>query len=590
MRRFAVVADQIIRVVFQPHRGAAVGAVHTLIIGRNLLYRYNMLWIVFLASLQAQQYDVIVRGGMVYDGSGSAPVRADVGIRKDRIENIGDLKSAKAKTEIDATGLAVAPGFINLMSGPETLFADGKSQGDLRQGVTLEVFGEGESMGPLTPEMRKYFEGMPGDIRYPMPWSTLAGGLQTLAARGISCNIASFVGAATIRENVLGFADRAPSSAELTRMRALTAQAMKEGALGVASALIYAPGTYAKTDELIALAQEVAKFNGIYISHIRSEGDRLVEAVDELIAIARAAKIRAEIYHLKAAGKDNWGKLDEVIKHVEAARAEGLHITADMYTYTAGATGLDASMPPWVQEGGYHEWAKRLQDPAIREKVMREMRSKSEKMSEKWENLLLAAGADRVLLVGFANDKLKPLTGKSLSEVAKMRGKSAEETAMDLVIEDGTRVGTIYFLMSEENVRKEAALPWVSFGADEDSQAPEGVFLKSNPHPRAYGNFARFLGQYVRDEKAAPLPDAVRRLAQLPAENLRLDHRGALKKGYFADVVVFDPAKIQDHATFEKPHQYSTGVVHVLVNGTQVIKDGGHTGATPGRAVYGPGK
>jgi N-acyl-D-amino-acid deacylase len=540
-----------------------------------------MFWILVLASLQAQQYDVIVRGGTVYDGSGAAPVRADVGIRKDRIEQIGDLKSAKAKTEIDAKGLAVAPGFINLISGPETLFADGKSQSDLRQGVTLEVFGEGESMGPLTPEMRKYFEGMPGDIRYPMPWSTLAGGLKTLAARGISCNIASFVGAATIRENVLGFANRAPSAAELTRMRALTAQAMKEGALGVASALIYAPGAYAKTDELIALAQEAAKFDGIYISHIRSEGDRLVEAVDELIAIARAAHCRAEIYHLKAAGKDNWGKLDEVIKHVEAARAEGLHITADMYTYTAGATGLDASMPPWVQEGGYHEWAKRLQDPATREKVMSEMRNKS----DKWENLLLAAGADRVLLVGFANDKLKPLTGKSLAEVAKMRGKSPEETAMDLVIEDGTRVGTIYFLMTEENVRREAALPWVSFGADEDSQAPEGVFLKSNPHPRAYGNFARFLGQYVRDEKVATLQDAVRRLAQLPAENLKLDHRGTLKKGYFADVVVFDPSKIQDHATFEKPHQYSTGVVHVLVNGTPVIKDGEHTRATPGRVV-----
>jgi N-acyl-D-amino-acid deacylase len=491
------------------------------------------------------------------------------------------LKGAKAKTEIDARGLAVAPGFINLMSGPDTLFADGRSESDLRQGVTLEVFGEGESMGPLTPDMRKYFEGMPGDIRYPKPWSTLAGGLQTLAARGISCNIASFVGAATIRENVLGFADRAPTPAELARMKALTAQAMKEGALGVASALIYAPGAYAKTDELIALAQEAQKFNGIYISHIRSEGDRLVEAADELIAIARAAKIRAEIYHLKAAGKDNWGKLDTVIQHVEAARAEGLHITADMYTYTAGATGLDASMPPWVQEGGYHEWAKRLQDPAIRERVMREMRSKS----DKWENLLLAAGADRVLLVGFANDKLKPLTGKTLADVAKMRGKSPEETAMDLVIEDGTRVGTIYFLMSEENVRKEAALAWVSFGADEDSQAPEGVFLKSNPHPRAYGNFARFLGQYVRDEKVTTLQDAVRRLAQLPGENLRLDYRGALKKGYFADVVVFDPAKIKDHATFEKPHQYSTGVVHVLVNGTQVIKDGEHTGARPGRVV-----
>ncbi len=540
-----------------------------------------MLWIVFLASLQAQQYDVIVRGGTVYDGSGSAPVRADVGIRKDRIETIGDLKSAKAKTEIDAKGLAVAPGFINLMSGPDTLFADGKSQSDLRQGVTLEVFGEGESMGPLTPEMRKYLEGMPSDIKFPMPWSTLAGGLKTLAARGISCNVASFVGAATIRENVLGYADRAPTPAELAKMRTLTDQAMKEGALGVASALIYAPGAYAKTDELIALAQEAAKYNGIYISHMRSEGDRLVEAVDELIAIARAAKIRAEIYHLKAAGRDNWGKLDEVIKHVEAARAEGLHITADMYTYTAGATGLDASMPPWVQEGGYHEWAKRLQDPAIRERVAREMRSKS----EKWENLLLGAGADRVLLVAFANDKLKPLTGKSLAEVAKMRGKTPEETAMDLVVEDGTRVGTIYFLMSEDNVRKEAALPWVSFGADEDSQAPEGVFLKSNPHPRAYGNFARFLGKYVREEHVTTLEDAIRRLAALPAENLRLAERGSLKKGYFADVVVFDPAKIQDHATFEKPHQYSTGVVHVIVNGTPVIKDGEHTGAIPGRVV-----
>jgi N-acyl-D-amino-acid deacylase len=550
------------------------------------MYRDEMVWIVLLASLQAQQFDVVVRGGTVYDGTGGAPLQADVGIRKDRIARIGDLKGATGKIEIDARGLAAAPGFINLMSGPETLFADGKSQSDLRQGVTLEVFGEGESMGPQTPEMRKYFEGMPADIKYPMPWSTLAGGLQTLAAKGVSCNIASFVGAATIHENVLGFADRAPTLEELMRMRALTARAMKEGALGVASALIYAPGAYAKTDELIALAQEAAKANGIYISHIRSEGDRLVEAVDELIAIARAAKIRAEIYHLKAAGRDNWGKLDEVIRHVEAARAQGLKITADMYTYTAGATGLDASMPPWVQEGGYHEWAKRLQDPAIRERVAREMRSKS----EKWENLLLAAGADRVLLVGFANDKLKPLTGKTLAEVAKMRGKSPEETAMDLVIEDGTRVGTIYFLMSEENVRKEAALPWVSFGADEDSQAPEGVFLKSNPHPRAYGNFARFLGQYVRDERATTLQDAVRRLAQLPAENLRLDHRGALKTGYFADVVVFDPTKIQDHATFEKPHQYSTGVVHVLVNGTQVIKDGEHTGATPGRVVYGPGK
>jgi N-acyl-D-amino-acid deacylase len=538
-------------------------------------------------AAHAQQYDVIIRHGTVYDGSGKAPQVADVAIQGDRIARIGNIGDARAKTEVDAKGLAVAPGFINMMSGPDSLFADGRSQSDIRQGVTLEIFGEGESMGPLTPAMRDYFQKLQGDIKYPIDWSTLGEGLDRLAQHGVSCNIASFVGAATVRENVLGFANRAPSPEELGRMRAITGRAMEEGALGVASALIYAPGTYAKTDELIAISEVAGQYHGIYISHMRSEGNQLLQAVDELITIARTAHVPAEIYHLKAAGKENWGKLDGVIKKVEAARADGLRITADMYTYTAGATGLDASMPPWVQEGGYDAWAARLRDPALREKVLREMRAPS----DKWENLLLAAGSpDRVLLVGFKNDALKPLTGKTLAEVARMRGKSPEETAMDLVIEDGSRVGTIYFLMSENNVRREVALPWVSFGADEESQAPEGVFLKSNPHPRAYGNFARFLGTYVRDEKVVPLAEAIRRLSALPAQNLGLDHRGMLREGYYADVVMFDLAKIAAPATYEKPHQYAKGVMNVWVNGVQVLKDGEHTGAKPGRVVHGPGK
>jgi N-acyl-D-amino-acid deacylase len=540
----------------------------------------------FAVAAGGQQYDAIIRGGTLYDGTGSAPAVRDVGIRGNRIVRVGQLGGARAKHEINAKGLAVAPGFVNMMSGPDTLFVDGRSESDIRQGVTLEVFGEGESMGPLTPEMQKYFQGLEGDIRYPIAWTTLAEGLETLEHHGVSCNIASFVGAATLRENVLRFADRRPNPSELREMQELARKAMSEGALGVASALIYAPGTYAKTDELIALAEAVSPSGGIYISHIRNESNRLIEAVDELVEIARAAKIHAEIYHLKAAGQANWGKLNELIEHVEAARAEGLAITADMYTYPASATGLDAAMPTWVQEGGYDAWVQRLKDPAVRQRVIEEMRTPS----DQWDNGLLSAGSpERVLLVGFKNDALKPLTGKTLAEIAKIRGTSPEETAIDLVIEDGSRVGTIYFEMNEENVRRELALPWVSFGADEDSQAPEGVFLKSNPHPRAYGNFARFLGRYVRDEKVVPLTEAVRRLAALPAQNLGLKNRGLLKEGYFADVVVFNPATIQDHATFEKPHQYSTGVEHVFVNGVQVLQNGEHTGAKPGRVVRGPG-
>jgi N-acyl-D-amino-acid deacylase len=452
--------------------------------------------------------------------------------------------------------------------------------------VTLEIMGEGESMGPLSAQMKKDLVTQQADVRYDVKWTTLGQYLDHLVKRGVSCNVASFVGATSVRIHEIGYANRPPSPAELERMKGLVRQAMEEGALGVGASLIYAPAFYAKTDELIALSKVASEYGGIYIAHLRSEGNRFLEALDEHITIAREANIPAQVYHLKAAGEANWSKLDAAIQKIETARANGLRISADMYTYTAGATGLDAAMPPWVQEGGYPEWAKRLKDPAIRERVRREMATPT----DEWESLYLAAGSpDKVLLVGFKNPKLKNFTGKTLAEVARLRGKSPEETAMDLVIEDGSRVGTVYFMMSEDNVRKQIKLPWVSFDSDAGSMAPEGPFLKSNPHPRAYGNFARLLGKYVRDEKVISLEEAVRRLTSLPAEILRLDRRGALKSGHFADIVVFDPAKIQDHATFERPHQYSTGVVHVFVNGVPVLKNSEHTGAKPGRVVRGPG-
>jgi N-acyl-D-amino-acid deacylase len=535
----------------------------------------------------AAQYDLLIRNGSIYDGSGGAPLVADVAVNGDTIAAVGKLADARGRLDINAAGLAVAPGFINMLSwATESLIQDGRSQSDIRQGVTLEVMGEGESMGPLNDALKKDVVEQQGDIRYEVAWTTLGEYLDHLVRRGVSCNVASFVGATTIRIHEIGYADRPPTPAELERMKKLVRQAMEEGALGVGSSLIYAPAFYARTDELIELCKVAADCGGMYISHIRSEGNRFLEALDELIAIARAAKVPTEIYHLKAAGESNWPKLDAAIRKIEAARAAGLKITADMYTYTAGATGLDAAMPPWVQEGGYNAWAARLKDPKIRERVRREMITPT----DQWESLYLAAGsADKVLLVGFKNERLKPLTGKTLAEVAKLRGKSPEDTAMDLVIEDGSRVGTVYFLMSEANVRKQIRLPWVSFCSDSPSLAPEGVFLKSNPHPRAYGSFARLLGRYVREEKLIPLEEAVRRLTSLPAENLNIKQRGRLKAGYFADVVVFDPARVRDHATFEKPHQYSTGAVHVFVNGVQVLKDGGHTGAKPGRVVRGPG-
>ena len=535
----------------------------------------------------AGPYDLIIRHGMIYDGSGGEPYAGDVAIRGDKIAAVGKLTKSKAKAEVDAQGLAIAPGFINMLSwANESLIEDGRSQGEIRQGVTLEVMGEGMSMGPLNEKMKREVVEELSDIKYEVKWTTLGEYLDYLVRRGVSCNVASFVGATTVRVHEIGYADRPPTKEELERMKKLVREAMEDGAIGVASSLIYAPAFYAKTGELIALCKVAAKYDGMYISHIRSEGNTLLEAIDELIQISREAGIPAEIYHLKAAGKANWPKLDAAIRKIEIARSRGLKITADMYTYTAGATGLDAAMPPWVQEGGYKEWAARLKDPGIRERVLKEMVTPT----DKWESLYLMAGSsEKVLLVGFKNEQLKPLTGKTLAEVAKLRGKSPEETAIDLVIEDGSRVDTVYFLMSEENVRKQVRLPWVSFNSDSPSLAPEGVFLKSNPHPRAYGNFARLLAKYVRAEKVVALPEAIRRLTSFPAKTLKLDRRGALKRGYFADVVVFDPGTIQDNATYEKPHQYATGMAQVFVNGVQVLKDGEHTGAKPGQVVRGPG-
>jgi N-acyl-D-aspartate/D-glutamate deacylase len=536
----------------------------------------------------AREFDVVIKGGTIYDGTGGEGRQADVALRGDRIAGVGDFKNRPAKHLIDARGLTVAPGFINMLSwSTESLIADGHSQSEIRQGVTTEIMGEGESMGPVNDRVRDKMLRDQKDIHYEIKWTTLAEYLRFLEARGISCNVASFIGATTIRENVIGFEDKAPTPEQLDQMRALVRQEMEAGALGIGTSLIYPPAFYAKTPELVELCKVAAKYQGKYISHMRSEGNQLLEALDELIQISRQARIPAEVYHIKAAGKSNWPKLDSLLARIEAAQKEGLKITADMYTYTAAGTGLDACLPPWTEDGGYPALFKRLHDPAIREKIAAEVNTPS----DAWENLYQAAGSpNNILLVGFKSEKLKPLTGQSVAEVAKMRGKDPIETIMDLIAEDESRIDSIYFLMSEENVRKEMAKPWISFGSDEASQAPEGVFLKSNPHPRAYGNFARVLGKYARDEKLISLGEAIRRLSALPATNLGLDHRGYLKEGMFADVVVFDPATIGDRATFARPHQYAVGMKHVFVNGVQVVKDGEHTGATPGRALWGPGK
>ncbi|HEX8240228.1 MAG TPA: D-aminoacylase [Allosphingosinicella sp.] len=530
-------------------------------------------------------YDTVIRGGTIYDGSGSAPYTGDVGLRGDRIAFVGPRLDGSARKEIDATGLAVAPGFINMLSwANESLLADPKGQSDIRQGVTLEVMGEGESMGPLSRQMILDQTQRQGDIRYIVDWTTLGGYLSKLEKTGVSPNVASFVGASTVRVHELGEADVDPTPAQLDRMRALVREAMNEGAMGVGSSLIYAPDFFAETPELIALVTEAGKCGGMYISHIRDEGPKLLEAIDELVAISEASGAPAEIYHFKQSGRPNWGKIDAAIARVEAARARGLRITADMYTYPASSTGLDASMPLWIQEGGIEKWVARLKDPAQRARVLAEMRSGASE-----DSALVVNEPSKVLLLGFKNPALKPLTGKTLEEVARARGKTPEETVADLIVEDNSRIQVAYFSMSEDNVRREVALPWMSFGSDASAQAPEGVFLKSSTHPRAYGNFARVLGKFARDEKAVTLQDAIRRMTSYPAGNLGLKDRGALRPGHFADLAIFDPATIRDNATFPKPQQYATGMRHVFVNGVQVLRDGEHTGATPGRFVKGPG-
>ncbi len=551
----------------------------------------NTIILIFLVSVTLNAcssepiYDLVIRNGVIYDGSGGEPLKADVAVNGDRIVVIGAV-TGKGSKEIDAKGMAVAPGFINMLSwATESLIEDGRSISDIAQGVTLEVMGEGWSMGPINERIRKEMVDGQTDIKFEVTWNTLNEYLEMLQNKGISTNVASFVGATTLRIHEIGNEDRAATPEEMKRMKKLLDQAMQDGALGLGSSLIYAPAFYASTEELIELNKVVAKYDGMYISHMRSEGNKLLEALDELILIARESKVAAEVYHLKMAGADNWNKYQAVVSKIEAARKEGLKITADMYTYTAGATGLDASMPPWVQEGGQKAWEERLKDPEIRLRVIEEMKQNA----EDWENLYYAAGADGMILLGFKTDKLKPLTGKTLAEVAEMRGTSPEETAMDLVIEDGFRVGTAYFLMTEENVKKQMALPWMSFGSDAESMVPNGVFLKSNPHPRAYGNFARVLGKYVREEKIISLSEAIRKLTALPAENLKINKRGRLTKNYFADIVIFDPEEIQDNSTFANPHQLSTGMTHVFVNGVQVWKDGKHTGKKPGVVVRGPG-
>ncbi|MDU8885866.1 D-aminoacylase [Yeosuana sp. MJ-SS3] len=550
-------------------------------------FYFLVLVITFYSCNDQEQFDILIRQGQILDGSGNNSYIGDIAINADTIAVIGDLKDAKGLIEIDATGLAVAPGFINMLSwATESLIEDGRSMSDIKQGVTLEVFGEGWSMGPISEEMRAGWLKDQGDIKYDINWTTLDEYLQFLVNKGISTNVASFVGATTLRIHVIGFEDRAPTQKELETMKSLVKQAMEEGALGIGSSLIYAPAFYSSTEELIELCKVASAYDGMYISHLRSEGPKLLESLDELIKIAKEANIRAEVYHLKQSGKANWNKLDYVVTKIDSARTAGLHITTDMYTYTAGATGLNASMPPWVQEGGFDQWVERLQNPEIRKKVLHEMSVPT----DDWENLLQAAGsADKVLLIGFKNDSLKYLTGKTLAQVANIRHKSPEETAMDLVVDDGSRVDAVYFLMSEDNVKKQIALPWMSFGSDAESSAPEGVFLKSSTHPRAYGNVARLLGKYVRDEKVISLEEAVYKLTTLPATNLKIKKRGALKEGFYADIAIFNPKAIQDHANFENPQQLSTGMEHVFVNGNQVLKDGEHTGALPGQVVRGPG-
>jgi|YNPNPStandDraft_1061719.scaffolds.fasta_scaffold03925_11 N-acyl-D-amino-acid deacylase len=522
-----------------------------------------------------RHYDLLIRNGTIYDGSGGPPFLGDVAVNGDTIAHVGPLPDATGRVEVDARGLAVAPGFVNMLSwATESLLEDGRSQSDIRQGVTLEVMGEGHSMGPLNEVMKKEMLESQGSIKYAIEWSTLGEYLEHLERRGISPNVASFVGATTVRIHVLGYQRRAPNREELHRMQALVRQAMEEGAMGVGSALIYVPGAYATTEELIAMAKVAAQYGGMYISHIRNEGERILGALDEFIRICRSASVRGEIYHLKVAGPANWGLLQQVIDKIEAAQREGLEITANMYTYTASASSLDVLLPQWIHAGGSKALLARLRDPAVQRRLRKQFS---------------IIQPENIRPVNLRSPTFRPMSGKPLAEIASLLGKSPEEALIEILIQEGCGVKMIRFSISEENIRRQIALPWMSFGSDGGSFATEGVFLNFDTHPRAFGNFARLLGRYVRDEKIIPLEEAIRRLTSLPAGNLRLERRGSLREGFFADIVIFDPERIQDRATFEEPRQYATGVVHVFVNGVQVLKDGEHTGAKPGRVVRGPG-
>ncbi|WP_340104247.1 N-acyl-D-amino-acid deacylase family protein [Rhodohalobacter sp. 8-1] len=540
---------------------------------KRVLFAGCMIW---FAACSTTEYDLIIENGRILDGSGDPSYTGDLAINADTIAAIGDLSKASARNVIDAEGLAVAPGFINMLSWANvSLLHDGRSMSDIFQGVTLEVMGEGTSMGPLTSKMKLEMADSQGDIKYNISWSTLGEYLENLEENGVSTNIASFVGNGTLRRYVVGFENRPATSEELDQMKELVHEAMREGAVGISSSLLYAPSAYADTNELIELAKVASEYEGMYISHIRDEGDSLLESIDELITIAREANIRSEVYHLKASGESNWAKLDTAITKIQQARDEGLAITADMYNYPASSTGLHVQLPDWVRDGGIEAMIERLANTSYRDSIL--------------SDIEFSHTPDKILLVGFENPDLRIHQGKYLSDLSEELEKSPEEAMIDLIVEDDSRIQVVYFSMSEENMVKKVQQPWMSFCSDAGSYAPEGVFLNYSTHPRAYGSFARLLAKYVREDQVISLEEAVRKLTSLPAENLRLEKRGSLKVGHFADVVVFDPETIQDNATFEDPHQLATGVEHVWVNGVQVLKDGGHTGAMPGRVVRGPG-
>jgi N-acyl-D-amino-acid deacylase len=537
---------------------------------------FFLICFVIAACQRPTSYDFILSNALIYDGSGEKPYRADLAIQADTIAAIGQPNTLRGKKSLHVEGMAVAPGFINMLSWANvSLLEDGRSQSDIRQGVTLEVLGEGRSMGPLNDFMKMEMAQDQGDISFKVSWTTLGEYLQHLEERGVSTNVASFVGNGTIRQHVVGYDNRRATDQELEEMKSLVQTAMDEGAVGLSSSLLYAPSMYADTEELIALAQVAGEAGGMYISHIRNEGDALLESLDELIEISANAKIPAEVYHLKASQKTNWPKLDLAIAKIDSARTAGLEITADMYTYNASSTGLHVQLPDWAREGGIAAMLERLAVPSNKERAIAELQFRN--------------APETILLVGFKTDSLRKYSGKYLPELAEAWNMTPAETLVDLLLKDQSRVQVVYFSTSEENIKKKIVQPWMSFCSDAGSYTNEGVFVRQSTHPRAYGSFIRVLGKFARDEGVISLEEAIRKLTSLPANNLKLTKRGSLAVGNYADIVVFNPAEVADRATFTDPHQYAKGVVHVFVNGKQVLEQGEHTGVMAGRFVKGPG-